>query len=108
MLNLRARQHRGAPGRAWRAAPWFGHRVLSRWGEARAAGDRPRRWSGRALRLRAAERLAHTGHELVELTGLRGGEQRVEECRQFVLGRDRDAGLALLELYGLRAVEDRG
>ena len=53
-----------------------------------------------------ADRL-DAGQQLVELAGLDGRDEAVDQRRQLVLRRHRDAGLALLELDGPGAVVDR-
>lgn len=61
--------------------------------------------SGAFAQLGRADRLAHARHQLVELARPCRADQRVDGRGKFVLRRDRDAGLALLELDRLRAVE---
>src|SRR5450631_1275801 len=62
--------------------------------------------SGRLAGLRRANRL-HPRQQVVQLTGLRGADQAVDQRRQLVPRRHGDAGLVLLELDRPGAVEDR-
>ena len=62
--------------------------------------------SGRLAGLGRAHRLARGRHQAVQLAGLGRADQRVDERRQLVPGRDGDAGLAPLELDRLGAVVD--
>src|SRR5450631_1905993 len=62
--------------------------------------------SGRLAGLRRANRL-HPRQQVVQLTGLRGADQAVDQRRQLFPRRHGDAGLVLLELDRSGAVEDR-
>src|ERR1700688_1533570 len=63
-------------------------------------------WPGRHLsssRARLADRtgLGCLAEQFIQLPGTNGGDKGIDYGRKLVLGRDDDAGLALLELDGL-------
>ena len=110
VADLVGRQHRGPPGRARGPASSSGHgdRVRRRkWARATRGAARARDLaSGRLLGLGRAHRL-HPRQQVVQLAGLRGADQAVDQRRQLVPRRHGDARLALLELDRSGAVEDR-